>query len=94
MRTKKEKQDLYQKIQEVKGKFKPRLGMLNDQQGKTLSDQKKIKVRWKQYNENLYRRAERMTDTFEQDYCEEEPVILENEVRAALKVLGRKKSLE
>lgn len=68
--------------------------MLNDQQGKTLSDQKKIKVRWKQYNENLYRRDERMTETFDQDYYEEEPVILENEVRAALKVLGGKKSLE
>lgn len=94
MRTKKEKRDLYQKIQEIKGKFKPRLGMLNDQQGKTLSDQKKIKVRWKQYNENLYRRDERMTETFDQDYYEEEPVILENEVRAALKVLGGKKSLE
>lgn len=68
--------------------------MLNDQQENTLSDQKKTKVRWKQYNENLYRRDERMTGTFEQDYYEEEPVILENEVKAALKVLGRKKSLE
>lgn len=37
----------FRKIQEIKGKFKPRLGMLNDQQGSTLSDQEKIKVKVK-----------------------------------------------
>lgn len=68
--------------------------MLNDQQGSTLSDQEKIKGRWKRYCENLYRRDKRMTDTFEQVSFEEEPVILENEVKAALKVLGRNNSLE
>ena len=31
--------NLFQKIQEIKGKFKPRLGMLNDPQGYTLPDQ-------------------------------------------------------
>lgn len=39
--------DLYLKIHEIKGKFKPRLEMLNDQQGSILSDQEKIKRRWK-----------------------------------------------
>lgn len=33
--------DLCQKIQESKGKFKPRLGILNDQHGSTLFDQEK-----------------------------------------------------
>lgn len=37
--------DRYQKIQEIKGKFKTRLGMLNNQQGITLSDQGKGKGR-------------------------------------------------
>ena len=66
--------------------------MLNDQQRNTLSDQEKIKGKWKQYTENLYRRDKRMTDTFEEDSYEEEPVILESEVQAPLKVLGRNKS--
>lgn len=35
-----------------------------------------------------------MTDICEQDFYEEEPVILENEVKAALKVSGRNKSLD
>lgn len=34
------KRDLYQKVQEIKGKVKPRLGRLNYQQGSTLSDRK------------------------------------------------------
>lgn len=37
--------DRYQKIQEIKGKFKTRLGLLNNQQGITLSDQGKGKGR-------------------------------------------------
>ena len=40
---------LFQKIQGIEGKFKPRLGMLNDQQGSTPSDQEKIKGKWKHY---------------------------------------------
>ena len=85
---------LFQKIQEIKGKFKPRLGMLNDQQGSTLSDQEKIKGRWKQYTEALDRREKWMTCSFEENSYEEELIILESEVKAALKVLGRNKSSE
>lgn len=65
--------------------------MLNDQKGIMLSDQEKIKERWKQYTENLYRREKRMADTFEEDSYKEETVILENKMKAALKVLGRNK---
>lgn len=44
-KRKKNPEDLYQKIQEIKGKFKLRLEMLNDQQGSILSDQEKIEGR-------------------------------------------------
>lgn len=54
-----------------------------------LSDEEKIKGRWKQRSENLYKRDKRMTDTFEEDSYEKEPVILESKVKAALKRLGR-----
>ena len=53
--------NLYQEIQEIKGKFKPGLGELNDQQGSTVSDQEQIKGRWKQNTENLHGRDERTT---------------------------------
>lgn len=36
---------LFLKIREIEGKFRPRLGMLKDQQGSTLSDQEKTKGR-------------------------------------------------
>ena len=62
----------FQKIQKIKGKFKLRLGMLNDQQGNTLSDQGKEKGRWKRHTEDLYRRDKRMTDSFGEDSYEEE----------------------
>lgn len=57
----------------MKGKFKPRLGMLRDQQGSTVFAQEKIKVRWKQYTERLYRSDNRMTDIFEEDSHDEKP---------------------
>lgn len=40
-KTKNKPGDLYQKIQEVKGKFKAKRGMLNDQQQRTLSTRRK-----------------------------------------------------
>lgn len=66
--------------------------MLNDQQESILCDQKKIKGRWKQNPGNLYRRDKRMTDTLKEESSEEEPEILESEVKTALKVWGRNKS--
>lgn len=59
--------------------------MLNDQ-GRISLNQENIKGRWKQSTENLYRREERMTDTFEEHSYMEEPMILETEGKATLKV--------
>ena len=66
--------------------------MLNDLQGRTLSDDEKIKGRWKQHTEGLQRRHKGLTESFEEDSEEEEPITLESEVKAALKVLGGNKS--
>ena len=84
--------NLYQEIQEIKGKSKLKLEMLNDQQGRALCNQEKIKGRWRQSTENLYRRDKRTRHTLEEDSDEETPVIREAEVKAALKILGRNKS--
>lgn len=80
--------DLYQEIQERKEKFTSRLGMLNDQQGNTLSDHEKIKGKWKWYTENLHRRDKRMTDISEEDSCQEQLIILESE--NCLESIGKK----
>ena len=93
--TKKEEQEVSsRRFKKSKEKIKPRLEMLNDQQRSTPSDQEKIKKRWKQYTEALDRREKWMTCSFEENSYEEELIILESEVKAALKVLGRNKSPE
>lgn len=84
----KEKWDLsLQKIQEIKGKYKPRLGMLKEQQGSTLSKKEKIKRRWKQHTEDLYRWGKRVTDSSEEESYDEISAVLEREVKASLKSL-------
>lgn len=65
---------------------------MNDQQGSTLSDQEEIKERWKHYTKNLHSGNQGMIDTFEEDFFEEEPVIVGREVKVAFKILGRNKS--
>lgn len=55
--------DLYQKIQEIKGKIKPRQGMLNHHQGITFSGQEKVKGRQKESTKNNYRKDKKMADT-------------------------------
>lgn len=52
----------------------------------------KIKGMWKLYTKTLYRRDKGMTDNFEEESHEEEPVSLKNEVKVVQKVLGINKS--
>ena len=66
--------------------------MLNNQQGSILCDQK-LKGRRKQVLK-IYTEETKGWHCFEEDSYEEEPVILDREVEAALKVLGRNKSPE
>ena len=54
-----------------------------------VSHLEKIKKRWKQYTEDLYRRDKRMADSFEEESYDEEPAVLDSEVKAVLKALGR-----
>ena len=42
-----------------------------------------------QYTEDLYRDDKRKTHSFEEDPSEVKPIILESEVKAAVKILGR-----
>lgn len=48
--------------------------------------------KWKRCKENRCRRDKRTADALEEGSYEEDPVVLERKVNAALKVLGRNKS--
>lgn len=50
------------------------------------------KRRWKQGTEDLYRRDKRMTESDDEQSSEEEPAVLEREVKAALNALGGAKT--
>ncbi|KAF7240629.1 Ankyrin repeat and BTB/POZ domain-containing protein BTBD11 [Varanus komodoensis] len=67
-----------------KGNSDLRLGMVKEQQGNILSDQKKLKRKWKQYTEELYGRDKRMADFLEEESYEEDHAVLESQVKAAL----------
>lgn len=51
-----------------------------------------MKGKWNRDTEDLGRRDKRMTDAFEEDFYEEERVILESEVIVALNIVRRNKS--
>ena len=73
--------------------FNPRVGVIKDEQGNNLTEERDIKNRWKEYVENLYMRNNQIKDNFTKSIpLENEPNILEEEVRLALKELANNKS--
>ena len=59
--------------------------------GKTDTEEKDVKIRWQQYTEELYRRDPKITDTFSETIYEDEPHILETEVKDAIKHKSNRK---
>ena len=77
--------DLYRKIGNINGAFCPKVGTVKGNNSRDLVDAEEIKMRWKEYIEELYR-----TDLNEPDYYDgvashPGPDILECEVRWALR---------
>src|SRR5271155_2310877 len=57
--------ELFKKVKEITGKFTPRNAVLYDTNGKSLTEAKEIKSRWKEYTENLYKRDAGIQEEFE-----------------------------
>ena len=49
--------DLAKKIGDIKGTFHARMGTIKDRNGKDLTEAEKIKKRWQEYTEKLYRNS-------------------------------------
>ena len=47
--------DLFKKIGAIKGTFYARMGMIKDRKLKDLTEAEKIKKRWQEYTEELYK---------------------------------------
>ena len=60
--------------------------------GKVVTEGKEVKEIWQQYTEELYRRDPNATDSFNENIYEDEPEVMEIEVKEALRHISNRKS--
>ena len=75
--------DLFKKIGNIKGIFHPKMGTIRDRKCKVLREEEKIKKRWKEYTEKLYKKKKKLNDLDNHDdlVTHPEPDFLECEVK-------------
>ena len=75
---------LFKKIGDIKGTFHARMDMIEDKNGKDLTEAEEVKKRWQEYTEELYKKG--LNDPDNNDYVVPhlEPGILKCEVKWAL----------
>ena len=76
--------DLFKKIGDNKGTFHAKIGIIKDKNGKDLTEAEKIKKRWQEYTEELYKTALNDPNNSDGVVTHLEPDILECEVKWAL----------
>ena len=64
----------------------------HEELGKVATQEKEVKARWQQYTEELYRRDSNVTNSFNEIIYEDEPEVLEIEVKEALGHISNRKS--
>ena len=80
-------------ISGIIGIFHAKGGVKNTHNGRTLTEAQDIKERWKEYTYELYRKENSIHSTYKPADYQDEPDILESEVRAAIKSLPKGKSM-
>ena len=48
--------ELFKKIRDTKGTFHPKMGIIKDRNGLYLTEAEDIKMRWKEFIEELYKK--------------------------------------
>ena len=76
--------DLFKKIRDTKGTFHAKMGSIKDKNGLDLTEAEDIKMRWKEYAEELYKKDFHNPDNHDGVITHLEPDILEYEVKWAL----------
>ena len=75
---------LFKKIRDTKGTFHAKMNSIKDRNGMDLTEAEDIKMRWKEYTEELYKRDLRDPDNHNGVITHLKPDILECEVKWAL----------
>ena len=73
--------DLFRKMENIKGTFHPKMGIIKDRNGRDLLDTKEIKKRWKEYTEALYKKELNELDYYKGVVSHPEPDILDCDVK-------------
>ena len=76
--------DLFKKIRDTKGNFHVKMGIIKNRNGMDLTEAEKIKKRWQEYTEELYKNYLNDPDNRDGVITHLEPDILECEVKRAL----------
>ena len=76
----------------MKGPYSARCGAMKLSTGMVVTEEKEVKEIWQQYTEELYRRDPNATDSFNEDIYEDEPEVMETEVKEALIHISNRKS--
>ena len=83
---------LYQESKTVTGIFNARCGTLKGPTGGTVTEEKEVKEKWKEYTEELYRKNPGISVVFIEKVFDDEPYILEAEVKQAISQLANRKA--
>ena len=76
--------DLFKKTGNIKGTFHPKMGTIEDKNGKDLIEAEEIKKRWKECTGELYKKDLNDPDNCDSIVFHSEPDILRCEVKWAL----------
>ena len=75
--------DLFKKIGYIKGTFHARMGTIKDRNSKDLTEADKIKKRWQEYTEDLYKKDLNDPDNHDGLIFHLQPDILESDIKWA-----------
>ena len=76
--------NLFKKIRDIKGTFYAKIGKIKNREGKDIKQAWKIKERWQEYTEELYKKGLNDPDNHNGVVTHLEPDILQCEVKWAL----------
>ena len=84
--------DLFKDIRDTKGTFHAKMGAIKDRNGMDLTEAEDIKKRWQEYTEELYKKDFHDPDNHHGVITQQEPNILECEVKWALGIITTSKA--
>jgi len=84
--------DLFKTLKRITGEFTSRTGHVKSKSGESLTESADMKEYWREYTETLYQRNANVTQVFNEQSYTIESVVLQSEVKKAMRELSCGKS--